>query len=52
MFSDYRAFLIGPFRIDELPEGSFDITLVFEKIFSEKIVQVLEEVVVGEREVC
>ena len=40
MFSDYRAFLRGPSRIDKLPEGSFGITLVFEKILPEEAVQV------------
>ena len=52
MFSDYRAILTGPSRIDELPEGSFGITLVFERILPEEVIQVLGEAVVGEREAC
>ena len=52
MFSDYRAFLKGPSRIDKLLEGSFGITLFFEKILPEEVVQFLGEAVVGEREAC
>ena len=38
MFSDYPAVLTGPSKFDELPKGSFGITLVFEKILQEEIV--------------